>query len=110
MGCLALLAAPPSPLFMSEYIVLAGGLKTHPYLIALVLFALTIVAAGFIRHLMPVLFAKAEHGVAVKTGEKLSVAHGAVIAHYVFAALIGLLLWTPGGFFAAAKIAEAFGK
>lgn len=109
VGLFALLAAPPSPLFLSEYILVSVLVGTHPILAALVIMALTIIAAGFIRQLMPFLFASKDTAPVVVTEKSLSVAHGGIILQYLFVAGIGVALWTPQGFAMVGHITHALG-
>lgn len=108
-GLLALLAMPPSPLFMSEYLLVFAGLGVFPWMTALILLALVIVLSGFLRQLMPLLFAP-QGELRARGKEELSVAHGAIAAHYALVVLAGVLLWTPGGFAVAEKIAHTFAQ
>lgn len=57
-GVFMLLAAPFSPLFMSEYLAIANGIASHPIAITVVLIALTLALAGFIMRIVPMLFAR----------------------------------------------------
>ncbi len=58
----ALLAAsgiPPSGIFMTEISILAAGMQKYPYLMLLMLAALAIVLAGFLRNATAMLFSEA---------------------------------------------------
>ncbi len=108
IGLLALLAVPPSPLFLSEYLLVARGLAVHPFVVVLVLFGLTIVAAGFIRQCMPFMYKTPDHERgSIAHGEKWTVAHAGIALHYLFVISIGIALWTPQGFAVAQHIARA---
>src|SRR3989344_4630762 len=109
IGLLALLAVPPSPLFLSEYLLVAVGLRSHPVIMALVLIALTITAAGFIRLCMPFLFAREggrAEAVPPKEGELIANV-AAPLVHYAMIAALGVLLWTSYGFDVAGQIARS---
>lgn len=99
-GVLLLLATPPSPLFVSEYLIVSSGIAMHPALIALILFALAVIFAGFVRLVMPMLFARGEDGGAHAAEgvrrEKWNSAHTAMLMHLVLAALFGISLWGLG--------------
>jgi hydrogenase-4 component F len=86
VGTLFLLAAPPSPLFMSEFLAIAAGIGAHPYAVAAVLLALAIALAGFIRLVIPMLFAQtapeAPEGEVV-SGENVSGATVAMAIHLI---------------------------
>ncbi|MFM2330752.1 MAG: hypothetical protein RLZZ26_259 [Candidatus Parcubacteria bacterium] len=86
VGTLFLLAAPPSPLFMSEFLAIAAGIGAHPYAVAAVLLALAIALAGFIRLVIPMLFAhtapEAPEGEVV-SGENVSGATVAMAIHLI---------------------------
>lgn len=94
---LALLATPPSPLFGSELILISRGIVEHPVLTAVVLLALAVIAAGFVRLVMALLFAPAPAApqVPIEAGEKWNWAHTAMTLHVV--ALVGFsaFLMTP---------------
>lgn len=95
---LALLAVPPSPLFLSELVLVSQGVLEHPYAVLILLVSITVVAAGFIRLMIPLLYAPAEHeDHPVRAGEKLSLAHAAIGAHLVVLLGIGIAVWTAPG-------------
>lgn len=87
-GILMLLAVPPSPLFLSEYLTIAAGITTHPFVIALALVALVVILTGFIRLVAPFLFAPVPEGdVAhpVVRGESWNLSHTAMLLHLALA-------------------------
>lgn len=99
VGILALLAVPPSPLFMSEYFAIAAALPAHPYALSLALLSLVVILAGFARSLVPFLSGDAhadEEGVAVVVGERWNASHTAMTLHVVLllALFAGLLSGT----------------
>ncbi|QQG37789.1 MAG: hydrogenase 4 subunit F [Candidatus Kaiserbacteria bacterium] len=95
-GVFALLAAPPSPLFFSEYLLFAGLISTHPVAFALVAFALLVIGAGFMRFLMPLLFSPVRGGESVER-ETFNISHGAMMVHAVLIVSFGVLLATNAG-------------
>ncbi len=85
-GILMLLAVPPSPLFVSEYLTIAAGIGTHPFVIAVALLAFVVILAGFIRLIVPFLFGsesaeQPEHPVV--RGEAWNISHAAMVLHLV---------------------------
>lgn len=94
-GVFALLAAPPSPLFFSEYLAILAAVKTHPLYLAVVLFALTVIFAGFLRLFMPMLFEIKEH--TERSGEKWNLSHTAMSVHLLILLALGIVLWTDIG-------------
>ena len=102
VGILALLAVPPSPLFMSEYLMISTGIVHHPIAMGIVLVALTIILAGFIRLVMPFLFSREapsdpEAVLPEEAGEHWGLSHVAMSLHVVLLIAIGIFLWTPAG-------------
>ncbi|MES2014569.1 MAG: proton-conducting transporter membrane subunit [Patescibacteria group bacterium] len=94
---LALLAVPPSPLFASELMLISQSVVTHPMLGAVVLLALAIIFAGFIRLIMPLLFATAPTSPKgeVPLGEKWGFSHTAIALHLLLVLLFSVFLATP---------------
>lgn len=95
-GVLALLAVPPSPLFLSEYRLFAGAISQHPVLVIFIAIGLTVIAAGFMRLIAPLLYSHAPHAVRedVVHAETLNISHAAMALHLVLIGSIGVLLWT----------------
>ncbi len=58
LGLLVLLAIPPSPLFMSEYLAFSASVRTHFFLTAFMLLAGTMILAGMIRQFGTMLYGK----------------------------------------------------
>lgn len=107
---LALLAVPPSPLFLSEYIIVAHGIIAHPWATGILLLSITVVAAAFIRSLVPLLYAPAsqpEHE--VQAGEALSLSHAAVGLHILALVALGVIIWTTAGSAFFISIAQSIG-
>ncbi|HTK05032.1 MAG TPA: proton-conducting transporter membrane subunit [Candidatus Eisenbacteria bacterium] len=109
VALLALLAAPPSALFISEFVMASYGMTRHPLLTIGLLAMLAIIAFGMMRSAVEMLFspetpaAHAEHGRAVhaKTPERWNLANGAMLVDIVLCLGLGVALLTgPGyGFF-----------
>lgn len=57
-GLLALVGVPPSGIFFSKLGILAAGMREFPYVMLLVLVAISIVFAGFMRHASAMLFSE----------------------------------------------------
>jgi hydrogenase-4 component F len=104
-GIFALLAAPPSPLFFSEYLAILGAVKSHPYLLAIVLLALTLVLAGFMRQFMPILF---EAGSGPRAKETWNLSHTAMATNLLITLILGVVLWTDAGRETIMRIASLF--
>ncbi len=69
IGILAILAVPPSPLFLSEVLMIGYGMRVAPVLTILLLLALTIVFVSMMQHVGRMIFspktddnARAPHG------------------------------------------------
>lgn len=91
---LALLAVPPSPLFVSEYFIVLTLMRSHPFVGVALLAALTIIVAGFIRSLMPMLYGgKAQ---TVEHGERFGTSHAALLIHGVLIVALGVAAFIPG--------------
>ncbi len=107
---LALLAAPASPLFVSEYLLVLSGVTTHPYLTGIVLLALAIVFAGFIRQLMPLVFAGSHDGMHEHSsgGERFNLSHFAITLHVLVLLILGTWLWSEGAFVIIDQITASF--
>lgn len=93
---LALLAVPPSPLFGSELLLVSQGIVEHPYLTTILLFALAVVFAGFVRLGMSMLFAPSNvNRDDVVRGETWNFAHTAVLLHVVALVAFCVFLTMP---------------
>ncbi|TSC85523.1 MAG: hydrogenase-4 component F [Parcubacteria group bacterium Gr01-1014_8] len=100
---LALLGVPPSPLFASEYFMAAAAIGTHPYATGAVFLALTIVFAGFVRLLMPMLFGESPD----RGGrERWNISHTAITLNIVLLIGLGIALWIAPGEAIIQRIAE----
>ncbi len=94
---LALLAVPPSPLFLSELMLLSESVVAHPMLTGLILLALAVIFAGFVRLIMPLLFAEpfvsSTHEIA--SGERWSLSHLTMAMHLALLVAFSVFLATP---------------
>jgi hydrogenase-4 component F len=97
-GVFLLLATPPSALFMSEYLLISRAIFVHPYLIALVLLSLAVIAAGFMRAFMPMLFGEPKEGYNPERGEEWGLSHLAMFLHVVIMCALGAALWSAGAY------------
>ncbi len=105
VGILALLAVPPSPLFMSEIGAIGAAILVHPWYTAGILLAGVLVVAGFIRHLVPLLVS--ERGdVPAHLGERWNLSHTAMAFHLVLIVGFGFFFLTEAGFDFAIRIAS----
>jgi hydrogenase-4 component F len=114
VALLALLAVPPSALFMSEFITAAYGMARHPFLTIILLALLVIVAFGMMRATVGMLFsdeaaahsASAHHGAvaahekaaAVHAAEKWNLANAAMLCGIVLCVALGVSLFTGAGY------------
>ena len=104
-GVFLLLATPPSPLFMSEYLLISRGLFTHPYSLTAVLLALALIAAGFIRFFLPMLFGTPHASHDPRHGEEWGLSHFVMFLHLALACAFGAALWMSGGYVILERIA-----
>ncbi|HEX8947042.1 MAG TPA: proton-conducting transporter membrane subunit, partial [Candidatus Paceibacterota bacterium] len=97
-GTLMLLAVPPSPLFVSEYLTIAASITTHPFVIGIALLSFVIILAGFIRLIVPFIFgdvSTGESGYPVVQGESWNLSHTVMVLHLVI--LIGFFALIMSG-------------
>lgn len=113
LALLALLAAPPSALFVSEFLLAGYGMTRHPLLTVVVLTLLVIVAFGMMRSVVGILFARttrdpALHGHHAPTAEEepaktagpveeWNLANISILANVLLCLLLGTLLLTGPG-------------
>lgn len=95
-GIFALLATPPSPLFLSEYMGIAAAVTTHPVATLVVLLSGVIIVGGFIRLLLPLLFERRGDAPS-EVGEQWNLTHTAMALHAVLIVSVGVALLTPEG-------------
>ncbi len=105
LSLLALLAAPPSALFMSEFIMTGYGMSRHPILTIIVLALLAIVAFGMMRSTVTMLFSKETEKVDTETvqdsyprgAERWNLATVAVLINVALCLILGAALLTSDG-------------
>ena len=108
LGLLALLALPPSPLFVSETLLAAFALAAHPFAFVPIALALVIVFTGFAKLLFPFLFAHAEKPQeGAPRPERWNGAHTAMALHAALLALFGLALASAAAFPLVAQVASS---
>jgi hydrogenase-4 component F len=94
VGLLALLATPPSPIFFSELSAFSAGIGSHPLLVIGMLLAGTVIFAGMLRNLIPMLFSQKEDTVKAPV-ETWNISHAAMVLHLVAVVVFGVLLMSP---------------
>jgi hydrogenase-4 component F len=105
IGMLALLAIPPSPLFVSEVSAIGASVGTHPLYTLIILLAGVIIVAGFISLIMPLLIAD-RGDVPRHYGERWNLSHTAMACHLILLLGFGIFFMTRDGFDFAMKIAS----
>lgn len=96
LGLLALLATPPSPMFLSEYLGFSGAITLHPWLALGMLLAGTVIFAGMIRNVVPMLYGKhADH--VEGPVERWDLTHTAMALHLILLVALGVAFLTTAG-------------
>lgn len=94
LALLALLAAPPSVLFMSEFAMAAFGMRLHPFMTLTVLALLVIIAYAMMRSTVEMLFSAADAPGAAdprrEDGEQWHLANVVMLADIVLGLVFGL--------------------
>ena len=62
-GFIGLLGFPPFGIFLTELSILAAGMTTYPYVVALALFVLAVVFFGFFKHITAMMFGPIPAGI-----------------------------------------------
>jgi len=112
LALLALLAAPPSVLFMSELLLIAYGINTFTILTLFVLLSLTIIAIGMLRHVLTMLFGHVPDQSVLSTEgnkmivEKWNLTHGVMIVQGFILLAAGIFFLTEEGMRFLVSIAE----
>ncbi len=96
LGLLLLLAVPPSPLFLSEYLGLVAAFSTHPIFAVAILLGGSIIFAGMIKNVMPMVYGKREDQLKAPP-ERLNLSHLAMFLHLVVVVALGLSFLTTYG-------------
>jgi hydrogenase-4 component F len=65
IGFLAITGVPPLGIFNTEFLILSSGIKAHPVVTIIVLAALALVFAGFLRHVVAMVMGKNEKNLPV---------------------------------------------
>lgn len=110
LGLLALLAVPPSPLFLSEYMGFMRLFTLHPLLAGVLLLSGAVIFAGFIRNMMPMLYAKPSESTAhlLKHGpERWNTSHTAMLLHLVALGVLGVVFLRPEAYAFLEKMAAS---
>lgn len=107
LGLLALLAVPPSALFVSEFFLVGYGITSHPVLTVLVLLLLTMTCIAMVRGVIPMLYAKADVPAHDHQPERWNPVHLVLVLQ--LAAVVGLGCWfmSRGGFAFVSDMANA---
>lgn len=97
LGIVALLAIPPSPLFMSELLIVSTALQSHPLAAATVLLALTLAATGMFSATLKMFYGSAapageHHAAPVSAREPIHISAVVMIAQLAALAVLGFLL------------------
>jgi hydrogenase-4 component F len=95
-GILALLAVPPSPLFLSEYFAVAASVVSHPVPTLIILLSGVVIVAGFVRLLVTMLIEEPVDQMP-DVGETWNVSHTAMALHVALIVCVGIALMTGDG-------------
>lgn len=60
IGFLTITGVPPFGIFITKLYLLTAGIKEHPFVTAIMLFSFALVFAGFLRHVVSMVFGKSE--------------------------------------------------
>lgn len=63
IGFLAITGVPPFGIFLTEFSIMSAGIGSHPIVTAVALLGLGLVFAGFLKHMVVMMFGEAEAGV-----------------------------------------------
>lgn len=63
IGFLTITGVPPFGIFITKLYLLTAGIKQHPVVTAIVLFSFALVFAGFLRHVISMIFGKSEESI-----------------------------------------------
>ena len=109
IGLLMILAAPPSPLFLSELLTFSAAITQQPIAAGLLLLAGTIIFAGMLSQLIPMLYSSHIHTepVAHTTREKWGITHTVMAGHLAVIAVFGVSLMFPFAQNIILRIAES---
>lgn len=102
LALLALLAAPPSALFISEFLIVGYGVASHPALTLGILALLVITAFAMMRAMVEMLFSSepdvpGRHTAPVTAGERWNLSNAVVLVNVLLGVVLGsFLLFGPG--------------
>ncbi|MBI2483522.1 hydrogenase 4 subunit F [Candidatus Uhrbacteria bacterium] len=106
-GLLALLAVPPSALFVSEFMIVGYGITQHPVWTVLVLVLLTIACVAMMRIGVGMVFGKPpQDGDTEVQSEPYQRMHAVLAVQLIGVVALGLWFTTSSGFAFAASIAN----
>lgn len=96
-GLLALLAVPPSPLFLGEYLAFVQGFAVYPWLTIGLLLAGAVIFAGMIQRIMPMLCLSpdATNTPSATRAERWNLSHTAMALHACALLVVGIALFFP---------------
>lgn len=100
LGILTILAAPPTALFASEYLILREGFVVHPWLSLILVGALTMVLIGMMRPTVQMLFAAAASDAPaqlVPARERWRITHTIAVCQLVACIALGVWFFSPSG-------------
>ncbi len=93
LGVVALLAIPPSPLFMSELLIIGTAMQSHPFLAIAILVALTLAATGMLSATAKMLYGSSgvddAHYYSAPASAREPMHISAVVSMVQLAALVG---------------------
>lgn len=106
IGLLALLAVPPSPIFMAEYLTFSAAVSQYPRVSILLLGAGALIFGGMLMRFIPFLFSEkvkenplhAESKHEGKTLEPWNLTHTAISLHIAAAVIVGITFLTPNAY------------
>lgn len=64
MGFLAITGVPPFGTFLTEFSIMAAGIKDHAIVVAVALFSLALAFFGFLQYVVSMVFSETPHGIA----------------------------------------------
>lgn len=98
LGILAIVAMPPSVLFVSEFAMFASALKLHPVLSLVIFVALSVIAYAMLRSTVEMLFSKEVEDGANKTEkEKWSWTHSVMALQLILVFGLAVFFSTENG-------------
>lgn len=105
LGILAIIALPPSVLFVSEFTIFSDAFRIYPKISLLVFAALSIIAYAMLKTTVGMVFSKAEEGTEVKK-EKWNLTHSVMLVQLVIIAGLTFFMASDKGITFADSIAK----